>query len=58
MYNLTFRGAKGGRTPLKTNVSIDSKTSGQIFMGFRIKILIIWAGVMGYVSLDAQERGP
>ena len=52
MYNLTLRGAKGAEPPLKTNVPIDSKTSGQIFMRFGIKILSIWAGVMGYVSFD------
>ena len=52
MYNLTVRGAKGGRTPLKINVLIDSKTSGQIFMRFGIKMLSIWAGIMRYVSFD------
>ena len=37
---------------MKTNVPIDSKTSGQTFMRFRIKILSVWVGVMGYVSFD------
>ena len=58
MYNLTVRGAEGGRTPLKINVPIDSKTSGQIFMRFGIKMLSIWAGIMRYVSFDlARPKG-
>ena len=52
MYNLTLKGAKGAEHPLKTNVPIDSKTSGHIFMRFGIKILSVWAGVMGYASFD------
>ena len=55
MCNLTLKGAKrggGAEPPLKTNVPIDSKTSGQIFMRFGIKFLSVWAGVMGYVSFD------
>ena len=39
MYNLTLRGAKRAELPLKTNVPIDSETSGQIFMRFETKIL-------------------
>ena len=45
---------------MKTNVPIDSKSSGQIFMSFGIKIRSAWVGVMGYVSFDLGEvlKGP
>ena len=60
MYNLTLRGSKGwGRTPLKTNVPIDSTISGQIFMSFGKKFYtygrvywtmfyLIWEGTYGH----------
>ena len=40
MLDIFLRGEKGAeRTPLKINLPLDSKTTGQIFMKFKMKIL-------------------
>ena len=35
MFDMFLRGARGAEPPMKINVPMDSKTTGQIFMKFK-----------------------